>query len=174
MARKLTISTLDLETAKTIGLGIRDAAIQLDVWRKYWDSSELVEKFVLWLEHAKYRLSPLFIGNEKFHRIYKTGYTIQDQINAIITRLAGDGNDDVRVPIKEIAKHLDLGPEIKGENLLRTIYHNLDSDRLLHEDTNYWTQYLSKDNTAHTHYPPGLDSELHNIFKSRFNKETDG
>ena len=175
MARKLTITTLDLEKAKTVGIDLLDAAMQLGVWEKYWDNyPKLEEEFVKWLDQTKFRLSTLVTEQGKFRRIYKVGYTIKDQINRIITRIAGEGNTDVEVPVKEIIKHLDLGPSIIGENLIRTFYHNLDSNRLPASESNYWTQYLSKDDVAKTHRPPALESEYPKIFKSRFNKETDG
>lgn len=173
-ARKLTISILDLKAAETVGVELIDAAMQLGVWEKYWDSVKIEEEFVKWLDHTKYRLSTIVTKRSKFRRLYKTGYTIKDQINRIITELAGEGNADAVISVKEIAKQLDLGPDIKGEDLIRTIYHNLDSNRLPANESNYWTQFLSKDAVAETHLPPAFESEYPKIFKSRFNKETDG
>lgn len=174
MTRKLTLSTFDFRDAETVGVDLIDAAIQLGLWDKHLDSVTLEEKFVLWLNRDNYRLSTIHLRHGKIRRIYKKGYTIKDQINTIITTLAGEGNEDFKVTAKEIAKHLDLGPVVKGEDLHRTIYHNIDFERLPAGSTNYWTQYLSRDSVAKSYWPPALSSEDHNIFKSRFNRETDG
>ena len=184
MARKVTVNLFDDKRAKTTGIPIEVVARELRLWPAILNRpEELRRKFVHWLDRAKYDLATVWEWEYKTYRVFKHGYLIQDQIETIINRLAGDGNEDVTIGIVEIAHELDLGTNVQGGSLFRTIYHNIKSSRLpTLADTNYWTGYLTADNERHEagltdetdRTAPILPSVYGRIFKSNFDHETDG
>ena len=110
MARKISLTLLDQETAKTTGWSLRYAATQLGVWRDKTEG-ELHRHFVHWLDKTKYDLSVVFEYPWKTYRIFQKGYTISEQIATAVTATAGEGNDDVEIDFREVLKRVNFVKE---------------------------------------------------------------
>ena len=178
MARKIELTTItNEELARTQGLHVSAFTTELGIW-KGESEEELLERFIRWADISKYRTAHVWKEKKRSRLIFRTGYTILDQLNSIIEELAGDGEDDAIISFHEVFGRVKFRSlEQSDEDVQRTVFHNIDTKWLpTTEDQNYWTQYLSEDNSdpSYQYFKwPLLPSVQSRIFKPRFNPNTD-
>lgn len=173
MARKITLTMLDQKVAKTTGWSLHYAADMLGV-RRDRNEQELREFFILWLDRNKFDIAPVWKRGEKQYRVFKKGHTPHEQINTAVAKLAGSGNEDVEIDIRDVLKEVKFADRYDyGNDAYRTFYHNM-SVSLLPElaDHNYWTQFLTEDNEGTAIHPPVVPSSHGKVFKAGFDADT--
>ena len=167
--RKITLTFLDLESAKTIGWPLRYFARQLGLWNNRTDI-EIHNLLQNGLDTTKFQLSTVWIDSEKTARVFATGHTIGDQLDAIMTELAGNGDTDVEVEFFRLADRVKFRlADQSDRDLWRTITANLNPRWLgTLEDKNYLTQYNSNQESPRL---PLLPSAQGKVFRSGFDIE---
>ena len=164
--RKITLTFLDINTAKTIGWPLRYFARQLGLWANRTDI-EIHNLLQNGLDTTKFQLSTIWFDSQKTARVFATGHTISDQIDDAMDELAGDGNDDVEVEFFKLAER--VGFRLKDQHdrdFWRTIAVNLNPkwfDTL--QDKNYLTEFKSDREAPRL---PLLPSAQGKVFQSGF------
>ena len=145
MARQIKLTLLDDKAAKTTGLHISQFTTALGIWNTSLSDDELHRRFTHWHDRHKYTTSPVWRGGRKHRLVFKAGHTPTDQISAAIEKVAGTGNENVKIDFREALEHVKFKTyDQSDEDLWRTFFHNLDTKWLAtNEDSTYWTQYLA-------------------------------
>ena len=165
--RKITLTFLDIGTARTTGWPLRYVARQLGLWDNRTDI-EIHNLLQNGLDPAKFRLSHIWIDGRRTAHVYQTGYSIREQISTAMEELAGDGDDDIEIRFFDLVKRLKFKLEEQtSRDFWRTITHNLDPkwlDSL--QDKSYLTNYVAgRDDHARL---PLLPSAPNKLFRSGF------
>lgn len=129
MARKITLSFLNTDKAKTVGLSLREFAVQLNLWHDRTDV-EINNLLQNGLDTTKYQLSWVWFGGDKTARVFLKGYSIQEQLDTIMEELAGDGSQDVAISFFDLLPHVKFRFEVnfveqKDDDLWWTILQNI-------------------------------------------------
>ena len=184
MTRKIElIAVVNEHLAKTQGLSVNAFTTDLGIWEGK-SEEELLELFTRWADRNKYQTAYVWDKRKRWKLIFRTGYTISDQIDSIMEEIAGEGNDDVTVSFHEVLfrmkpkwPHHDFNEEQQRNGLWRTIFHNLNTKWLpTNADQTYWTQYLAKDNEDPTYLNftwPLLPSVRSRIYKAGFDPDAE-
>lgn len=165
--RKITLTFLDINTAKTIGWPLRYFARQLGLWRNRTDV-EVHNLLQNGLDQTKFRMSVIWEDNKRTFRVFKAGYSIGEQINSAMETLAGEGNDNVEVEFFKLVRHVHFRlPDQDDRDFWRTITHNLNPKWLgTLQDKNYLSQFKSE-RGEHPRLPL-LPSAHGKVFRSGF------
>ena len=175
--RRITLTTLPDSVAKSHGLHIGAVTQLLGLWTSGLTDDQLHERFILWSDRNKFLISPVWYRNVRHRLIFKKGYSVTEQIDNEINRLAGDGNDDVQLDIRELTNLPFRTDNQTDTDVLRTVCHNLNTSRLpTNEDSTYWTQWTTSDteNGYSSFSMPILPSTIPSIYKSGFDPNTHG
>ena len=164
--RKITLTFLDLNTAKTIGWPLRYFARQLGLWADRTDI-EIHNLLQNGLDTTKFQLSTVWFDGEKTARVFATGYTIGDQLDDAMDELAGDGNDNVEIEFFKLSERVLF--RLDGQHdrdFWRTITANLNPKWLgTLEDKNYLTTFNSSREAPRL---PLLPSAQGKVFRAGF------
>lgn len=171
MTRKITLTFLDTRKAKTVGLSLREFAIQLDLWHDRTEA-EIYNLLQNGLDTTQFQLSWVWYNGVKTARVFLKGYSIREQIDTIMEKLAGDGNQDVVISFFDLLPHIKFRFE---ENFVKqpegelwwTILHNINPK---------WLGSLTDKNELSSHIGsegglgilPNLPSAKEQVFRSEF------
>lgn len=161
MARKLELTFLDLEKVRTVGWMVNETAQYLGLLENEWKDHSYAKRqnlLVNLLDPTKYVTSIVWgvretdaiskVPKQKTLRVFAKGYSIQDQINTAIEKVAGDGNDDIKITFHSLLPHIKfrhefLGIEQSEADLYQTFLTNLDPKYLkTNNDKNFLTQHI--------------------------------
>ena len=177
MADKIEL-TLVHSDAKTKGVYVGFLTELINVWKG--KSYEEQERLALaHIDKSKYREAYFWVGDEKRMHFFEKGYTLTDQMDDEIERIAGETGSNY-VSFYDLYDFIEkrfsvFGYKRRDRDIWRTVFHNLNTKWLpTNEDRNYWTQYLSKDHEDPTYRyfeMPVLPSATSRIYKAGFDPD---
>ena len=164
--RKVTLTFLDLNTAKTIGWPLRYFARQLGLWADRTDV-EIHNLLQNGLDITKFQLSTVWFDSQKTARIFATDYSIGDQLDDAMETLASEGDGDMEIEFFKLADLVSF--RLKGQHdrdFWRTITANLNPKWLdTLQDKSYLTEFNSSREAPRL---PLLPSAQGKVFRSGF------
>ena len=167
--RKITVTFLDLDTARTTGWPLRFVARQLGLWDNRTDI-EIHNLLQNGLDRTKFKLSTVWVADRKTARVFATGHSISEQLDTIMTELAGDGDNDVEIEFFKLADNVQFRLiEQTDFDLWRTITSNIDPRWFgTLEDRNHLTSFNSRREATRL---PLLPSAQNRVLRSGFDTE---
>ena len=174
--QKITVTFFDNYFARTTGIPLQEAAKKLGIWSGK-NETELHRYFVHWLDITKYRLSEVWQNKTKGWRLFEAGFSITEQLDTTIQKLAEETTGDVELEYVSITARTPffrlVGKTMVEWDARLTFYSNLSSKWLpTNADSTYWTQFLTDAGFPQTIQPPILPSVQEKMFKTGFNADT--
>lgn len=165
--RKITLTFLDDDFAKTQGWPLHYIGLQLGIWEDRTEN-EVHNLLQNGLDTDKYRLSTIWIRGKKTARVFAAGYSIREQIDTVMERLAGDGNEDVEITFFSLVEAVGFHTQGQtGNDIWKTILHNIDPKWFGSlQDKNKLSQFNSEEEPASR--LPLLPSAQEKMFRSGF------
>ena len=175
--KKINITFLDEEAARTIGWPLQYAARALGVWPDKGDES-LHRHFVHWIDRSKYDLSTVWEKGKRTWRLFQSGFSIAEQIDnavSLLTEPLSYSDNDITIGFDSILNRVSFrNGNQNDEDFRRTLYHNMSSSLLPElNDHNYWTKFLTDDINGIATHPPAIPSAHSKVFKAEFDADAE-
>ena len=165
--RKITLTFLDDDLAKTEGWPLHYVGLQLGIWQTRTEA-EVHNLLQNGLDTGNYQLSPVWIDGRKTARVHLAGYSIREQLDTVMEKLSGSGSEDAEVTFFSVLK--EIGFKAQGQtdvDIWKTVLHNIDPRWLGSlQDKNQLSQFNSE--TEPTSRLPLLPSAQEKMFRSGF------